>query len=207
MSHPDAQSPVTQRNTVDQPTRPDTQARLPPGDVFEMLSNARRRHVVHYLLQHDETVTLRALSRQIAAWENNVAPEDVTSKQRKRVYTALHQSHLPKLDECGVIDFNDDRSLITPTERVSDLQVYLEVVPDNEIPWSVYYTGLGLFSASLLAAKTIGLFPFSELSGLAWAVLIVLLYTASALGHLYHTRQMKLGGEGPPPEFRVDRPD
>lgn len=174
---------------------------LPQDDVFKMLSNPRRRHVVHYLAQQetDDRIPLRDLSRQVAAWENNIDPLEVTSAQRKRVYTALHQSHLPKLDDADVVDFDEDRSIVEPTDSLSNLQIYMEVVPHNEIPWSVYYTGLGLFCGSLVIAAGIGLFPFSELPALAWGAISSLLLTGSGLAHIYRSRRMKLGrGEAPP---------
>lgn len=204
MNQPDVRG-LSKGGTSTQSVFEDSEESLSPGEIFEMLSNTRRRQVVHYLLQQDDTVRLRDLSRQIAAWENDVTPEEVTAKQRKRVYTALHQSHLPKLDDCGVIEFNDNRSLVTPTDRVSDLQLYLEVVPGNEIPWSVYYTGLGLFSGAMVLVKAIGLFPFSELPALGWALIIVLLFTGSALVHVYYSRRMRLGAAGPPPTLQSER--
>jgi len=70
--------------------------------VFTMLSNGRRRHVIHYLKQRGERVTIRELSRQVAAWENGIETDALDYKQRKRVYTSLHQTHLPKLDDLGV---------------------------------------------------------------------------------------------------------
>ena len=170
--------------------------------AYEVLSNTRRRHVIHYLLQQDEPVTLRDLSRQVAAWENRIEPEAVSSKQRKRVYTALHQSHLPKLDTCGVVDYDTDRGIIAPTDRVTDLRVYMEVVPENEIPWSVYYTGVGLIMGAAALLASFGLFPFDQLSGFAWAGLTATRVVVSGLVHVYTSRQQALGSLGPPPENR-----
>lgn len=171
-------------------------------DAFEVLSNARRRHVVHYLLQQDDGVTLRDLSEQVAAWENDVESPNVTSKQRKRVYTALHQSHLPKLDQKGVIQYDSDRGTVSPTDRLSDLRVYLEVVPEDEIPWSIYYAGLGGIAAGTTVLSWIGFFPFDQLSGYVLAGLTAMLVVISSLAHVYANRQSKLGSDGPPPEYR-----
>lgn len=75
-------------NDADEPSR---------DEVFKALSNRRRRNVITYLKQHDDDARVRDISEQLAAWENDVEIPEVTYKQRKRVYTALHQSHLPKL--------------------------------------------------------------------------------------------------------------
>lgn len=180
----------------------ESEGKLGREEAYEVLSNTRRRHVIHYLLQRDETVSLRDLSRQVAAWENGIEPHEVTSKQRKRVYTALHQSHLPKLDEASVVEYDTDRGVIAPTDRVAELRVYMEVVPENEIPWSVYYTGCGLVMGGATLVASLGLFPFDELSGFAWAGLTAILFVLSGLVHVYTSRQHELGSEGPPPELR-----
>jgi len=75
-------------NDADEPSR---------DEVFKALSNRRRRNVITYLKQHDDDARVRDIAEQLAAWENDVEIPEVTYKQRKRVYTALHQSHLPKL--------------------------------------------------------------------------------------------------------------
>lgn len=198
-------------STVESPTGPDPsdgpsqfeQANSRREVVFDVLSNARRRQVVHYLLQRGEDqVTLRELSRQIAAWENDIDREVVDTTQRKRVYTALRQSHLPTLARNGFVDYDDDRSIVRPTEKVADLRVYLEVVPGKEMPWSVYYTGLGLLLVSVTVAKLAGVFPFGEVPAVIWTAIFAALVTGSGLAHVLKQREMRLGSDGPPPSGR-----
>jgi len=158
--------------------------------------------VIHYLLQQEEPVSLRDLSRQVAAWENRIEPADVTPRQRKRAYTALHQSHLPKLDDTGIVEYDTDRGRIEPTDRLAELRVYMEVVPSHEIPWNVYYTGCGLVMGTAAFVAALGVFPFDLLSGFAWAGLTAATLVVSGLVHTYTARQHELGSEGPPPEHR-----
>ncbi|TKX52390.1 hypothetical protein EXE44_18565, partial [Halorubrum sp. SS7] len=77
-------------------------------EVFTALSNARRRNVIEYLNTNGSEARVRDIAEQLAAWENGVEIPEVTYKQRKRVYTALHQSHLPKLAASGFIDYESD---------------------------------------------------------------------------------------------------
>ncbi|SDM76527.1 hypothetical protein SAMN04487949_2534 [Halogranum gelatinilyticum] len=177
---------------------------LPREVVFDMLSSQRRRHTLHYLLQHDRPVELRELSRQVAAWENGIEPVEVTSDQRKNVYTALRQAHLPRMDRAGIVDFDPNRAEIELREEASDLQLYLEVIPGNDIPWSDYYLGLSVFSGLLIGAAEFGVFPFGEIQVVAWTGLVVFLFFASAATHAYMNRQMRLGQEGPPPGYEQE---
>ena len=90
-------------------------------EVFTALSNRRRRNVITYLKQHGDDARVRDIAEQLAAWENDLEIAEVTYKQRKRVYTALHQSHLPKLAESGFIDYESDRGLVSLTEESRQL--------------------------------------------------------------------------------------
>lgn len=170
--------------------------------AFEVLSSRRRRHALHFLMQRDDPVDLRELSERISAWENGVEPEEVTYKQRMRVYTALRQSHLPKMDEGGVVEFDKDRGRVAPTDETSELEVYLDVVPHNEIPWSTFYLGLGVLASAVVAAAWLQVFPFGVLPDIAWALATALALLASGVVHTLHNRQMRLGSDGNPPTER-----
>ncbi|MFC7228057.1 hypothetical protein N0B31_11650 [Salinirubellus salinus] len=167
--------------------------------VFELLDNQRRRAVVHYLQQRGQPVTLRELSRQVAAWENHEPLDEVTPTERHRVYNALQQQHLPKMDRAAVVEYDRDRGTVAPTSKLEDLQVYLEVVHSDDIPWSTYYLMLGLLGVVVTAAVAIGV--VGGVSGLAVALGLAVSLVVSALVHSYRTRQMSLGGAGPPPEL------
>lgn len=167
--------------------------------AFEMLSNQRRRQILHYLFQQEEPVSVRELSAQLAAWENEIATEEVSYQQRRRVYTALRQVHLPKLGNAGIIDYDPRQARAKLTEEASEIEVYLDVVPHNEIPWSTYYLGLGVLSCGLLAGVAANLFPLHLLPDLGWAFLVALFFTVSALVNRYREQQMRLGTGGKPP--------
>lgn len=175
------------------------QSSLSQETAFDILSNRRRRHTLHYLFQQGDTVSLRELSAQLAAWENDVPLDEVSYQQRRRVYTALRQVHLPKLKSADIIRYDSRQTSATLTDEASELEVYLDVVPHNEIPWSTYYAGLGGLTCGLLGGVAAGLFPLRLLSDLAWAFVVALLFTGSALVNRYREQQMRLGTDGKPP--------
>ena len=122
-----------ERGTVSLSFDPPVDRRPPDGathtvtieEAFEVLSNRRRRYVVHWLLEAGTGTELRELSRQVAAWENDKSLDSVTAQERRRVYNALQQFHLPKLDEAGVVRYDADRGTIEPTESLASLRTYL----------------------------------------------------------------------------------
>ncbi|MCG1007195.1 DUF7344 domain-containing protein [Halorubrum lacusprofundi] len=171
-------------NDADEPSR---------DEVFKALSNRRRRNVITYLKQHDDDARVRDISEQLAAWENDVEIPEVTYKQRKRVYTALHQSHLPKLAGGGFIDYEPNRGIVSLTEESRQLEMYLEVVSGNEILWGEYYIGLAVVCGLLGGAAWIGTVPFAAVSGYAYAVLFAVLFGLSGVIHRVSTRRNRLG--------------
>ena len=168
--------------------------------VFATLSNARRRYVLHYLKRHAGPATIRELAEQIAAWENGTQMAEVTYKQRKRVYTSLHQTHLPKLADAGFIQSERSWEAITLSERARELEVYLEVVPEDDIPWSDFYLGLAGIGVALVAGLLFGAYPLTLLSELAWAGLFAGVLFVVAAVHAYDSRRHLLGGTDAPAE-------
>ena len=169
-------------------------------DLFDVLANQRRRFAVH-LLKHepDDAVEIGEMAEQIAAWENGIDTAEISSSERKRVYTALQQSHLPKMDDAGVVEFNKARGVVEPTPALTDVDVYLDVVEGREIPWSEYYLGLSGVAAALVGAVWLGAWPFTLLPEMAWTLAIVVAFAFSALAHKYYTAEMEVGrGEEPP---------
>ncbi|WP_231185156.1 hypothetical protein [Haladaptatus sp. DYF46] len=167
--------------------------------AFEILSCRRRRHVVHYLLQRGEPTSLHELSKQLAAWENEISPEAVTYEQRMRVYTALRQAHLPKMDDAAIVRFDANGGTIRLTDDATKLEVYLDIVPHDGLPWSSYYLGLCGVAVGVLTAALLELFPFNLLPGIAWGFVVVALFSASAVAHKRHDERHHLGQEGKPP--------
>lgn len=165
---------------------------LSKDEIFSTLSNQRRRYVIHYL-KHDPTqVRIRDLAEQIAAWENDITVGELTYKQRKRVYTSLHQTHLPKMDDCGIVEYDRDRGLISLAPGAADLEVYLEVVSEHELPWSDFYLGLSAAALLLVVVGWAGILPV-DVPPLGYAAFIALAFGAAAGVHSYVTRRMKVG--------------
>ena len=178
-----------------------TTDRLSKGEIFEVLRNQRRRYVLQYLKQDGSPVELGDLAQQVAAWEYETTLEEVTPEQRKRVYTTLQQTHLPKMDKAGILTFDSDAGVIEPADLLGDVSIYLEIVPGSEFAWRELYLSLGATSCALVAALWIGIYPLTILSDLAWAAIISVTVTVTAAVHIYHERNMRLGHGEQPPEL------
>jgi len=165
--------------------------------VFEMLKNTRRRYVFHILSQRAEPITLAALSEEVAALEYDTEVEDLNGDQRQRIYVSLRQTHLPRLDEANVVDFDAEANTVALAENASDLQVYLETVPDDDILWAQFYLGLAGVGVGLLLFLWLGVPPLSTYPTLVGTVMLAVL-GGSAVVHHRHLQRRRLGtGESP----------
>lgn len=107
------------------------QPRIDTGDAFDILGTERRRTIVE-ALDREPTWTLSDLAEHVAAVENDCARQRVKSKQRKRVYVALYQTHLDKLDDACVLAFEDDRIEANP-EVVAAYRRILQYARDQDV--------------------------------------------------------------------------
>jgi hypothetical protein len=161
---------------------------LSQDTLFSLLSNPRRRFVLQYLNRTNDAVTLQDLATEVAAWENETDPENLTDKQQKRLYVSLYQTHIPKLEDAGIIKYDSDSGEITLTDQAGDLNMYLHGdVEESRRPWERYYLGLAL--AGVVVYGAVALAPgFGEIwisvVGLVW----VLALAALALTQYAQTR-------------------
>jgi hypothetical protein len=190
--------------SVQQPTeqKAEPTTEVSEDELFDVLANRRRRFAVHLLKREEKAETrIGDMAEQIAAWENGVDTTEITGSERKRVYTALQQSHLPKMDDAGVVEFNKDRGIVKPTPALQNVELYMDVVEGKEIPWSTYYLGLSGVAAALTGAVWLGAWPFTLWPDIAWTVAIVVALAFSAVTHKYYTTEMKVGQPEDPPEL------
>jgi len=189
--------------TVESPTteQHESEPTISDDDCFDLLSNHRRRYVLHYLQHNGQQATLGRLSEQVAAWENEIEIEDVSANQRKRVYTSLQQVHLPRMDEVNVVEFDSRAGEVELGPGAEDLDIYLEVVRGRDIPWSQFYIGLAAVNLALLAAVGLDVGPLTAIPDLRWGLFATTTFLVAAVCHYrIGKRKMLLGSDESPPE-------
>ena len=115
---------------------------LPEVEVYHVLSNARRREALAELWTQPEALSLRELSERVAATESGQRP--APRALRESVYNALHQTHLPKMDELGLVEYDPDRKLVRVCAQAGHLGRYMDVTTRAGVTWGEYYRALGV---------------------------------------------------------------
>lgn len=198
-NQPDDPDSTIDRETVTGTAR---ETELDRDVIFDVLSNGRRRYAIEYLKGHDEdeTIELADLVDYIAARENDTTVGQVNYKQRKRVYSSLRQTHLPKLGDCGLVEYDRDRGTIALADGVRTVQMHLEYVPEDDIPWCYHYLGLAAVMGTVVGLVWLGVYPFDDLTTAGFGTILTAAFGVSAVVHTIHTKQNELGSD-----LEVDR--
>lgn len=167
-------------------------ARTDEGDtlsqnrVFDLLSNARRRFVLHYLNQQEGPIELRELADEVARWETG--SESLTRKQRKRVYVSLYQTHIPRLADAGVVDYDPDTGLVELVDRARDIDRYISQ-PGDERPWPLYYVAIAVAGGGFYLLVVFDVLAF--VPDIVAGVLVVAALLVVSVTHLVVSRRRR----------------
>ena len=126
---------------------------LPPGAIHDVLRNDRRRVVLERLREGAGVETVSDLAEHVGSVETGESPPPRNARQS--VYVSLHQTHLPKLDDLGIVTYDSDGKTVELAARASDLDAYLEVDSDDAGEPATFLA-LGLLGATALLATVAG---------------------------------------------------
>ncbi|WP_423745923.1 hypothetical protein V5735_08235 (plasmid) [Haladaptatus sp. SPP-AMP-3] len=170
-------------------------------EVYDAVKNLRRRYVLYSLNRQRGSVELGELAEQIAAWENNISREEVSPEQRKSVYSALYQTHLPKLENIGIVSYDRDSKQVSFTDGARDFELYLATDSQTTVPWHKLYVALSAVGALLLA---LGWFELVPASGFQLATFVLVAFGMTATAHFYDRHCWQQRFQGATPDLAVE---
>ncbi|QCS42539.1 hypothetical protein [Natrinema versiforme] len=91
--------------------------------AMDLLADHRRRAVLQYLAETDGSAALTELAVEIAAQEAGAEPNaisdhgDVSARDRRAVRISLHHTHIPKLANADVVDYETETETVTLRDR------------------------------------------------------------------------------------------
>lgn len=139
--------PETTEKRLETPRKPWKEV----DDMFDVLSNHRRRRVLMYL-EENETAVVGELAEHVAAIENDKPISALSSQERKRVYIALYQSHLPKMSAASAVEYDKNRGTVSLSEAGAGLCSLLKD-PARSRRWSTRYL---VHTAATVLALVVG---------------------------------------------------
>lgn len=181
----------------------DRTAQAPEQVVAEAIQNARRRYTLYYLHKKKAPVELTDLVLQVAAWENCCQPEDVPVAQRKSVYSALHQTHLPYLEERGIVEFDRETNEIECPLNNSEFELSLANDQRTTVRWfrvNLLVAGVGTV---VLAGQVANVPLFDLISPLMLASVLVVSHLILGVFHWYDVHRWRDRMSEMPPDYLI----
>ena len=151
---------------------------LAETEIHDVLRNERRRLALERLSERSSPASVSDLAEHVAALEAGERPPP--NNLRQSVYVSLHQTHLPKLDELGIVEYDTDEKTVELTDRAGQVTVYLEVVPRYGISRNELYLGLAVLGILLTLAAALGVPGFAAVAPGTWALVALALIATAA---------------------------
>ena len=102
------------------------------SDVYALLAHARRRLILRVLQDFETPMLTTELAEIIADCET----DSPTTRKRQIILLSLYHTHLPKLNEATVVDYDRERGTVQPGPNFDILIGILEAQCDEYGPFS-----------------------------------------------------------------------
>jgi len=129
--------------------------------------------VVTYLREVGGSALITDLATAMVAAETDNEPDAVSQDEQKRGYIALYQTHIPHLEERGIVTYDGDEGTVSLTETAEELIPYLEPA-SRSVRWPQLYVILAIGGSGLALASILDAVPV-ELSLITLLSLLILL--------------------------------
>ena len=161
---------------------------LPESAVYDVLANSRRRGAIRHLTDTagGRTVSLHELSEAIATAETGQSPPPQLC--RESVYNSLHQTHLPKLAELGIVEYNLEERTVGVRHSAREVDRYLELLSPSGLTWGEYYRTLGVVSLLAVVLSLAGAPVVDAVDPLLWASGFLAVFALSVVYQLWSVR-------------------
>lgn len=97
-------------------------------EVSKAINNPRRRKTIVIVDGVEEPIEVGTLAMLIAALETDSTIQEVTSRQRKRVYVSLYQNNLQSLQETGVIEYRERAGEVQATDGTAGVAMLVRAL-------------------------------------------------------------------------------
>ena len=98
-------------------------------DLFDVLSDPRRRFVIACLEAHSEPMAVADVAAELTSWECDTPKDRLSDGAVEPRYLALYHVHVPKMADVGMLEWNRDRNTITLADGRSAVPSDLSLPP------------------------------------------------------------------------------
>lgn len=100
--------------------------------VLDLGGDQHRRIVLAVLAHEQRSLTMNDLTKAIAKHNHHAPVREVPKDDLSEVQISLHHVHLPKIEASGLVDYDQDRGVVEPTEQFEQVQPQLSALIDAD---------------------------------------------------------------------------
>jgi len=156
------------------------------GEIYDILRNDRRRQVLQHLRRSLGSMSLRNLAHRIAKEETGESPPPKNIK--RSVYNSLHQTHLPKLDRQGVVQYDKNRKEVTLSEEARNINRYLDMTAPLGLTWGEFYRTIGTIGFLTVVLSAMDAPVLGAIAPVLIASIFLAIIALSTVGQLWRNR-------------------
>ena len=104
--------------------------------VLDVCGHKHRRIVLATLANKPQSTSINELTNAVVKYNHHVSASETDDETVKRVHVGLYQTHLPKLAEVGLIQYNSEEKVVEPTSEVGREDSHLSTILalDSDLP-------------------------------------------------------------------------
>lgn len=91
-------------------------------NLFDVLSDERRRFALHCLKKHGTPLSLADLAEEVVALENDAPMTEIPREDVKETYMSLYHTHVPKMKAAGLLHYDQDTDSVVLSDTDDSLE-------------------------------------------------------------------------------------
>jgi len=100
--------------------------------LLGLCQHQHRRIVLRTLAEEQRELTLTDLTKTVLKYNHQTPITEASEDVITTIRLSLHHNHLPKLASEGLIEYDPERRLVKPTERLDQVQPTLSTILDAD---------------------------------------------------------------------------
>ena len=152
---------------------PESNPALEEVEIHSVLANERRQMTLQILREGDGQLTARELSERIAEIETGQSPPPRNIRQS--AYVSLIQTHLPKLDDLDIIEYDNGRKSVSLSTSAEQLSTFNNSEPEPTSDGRylvVSFLGLVIIVISRVTTSSLASVVALDVAGLLFLVMV-----------------------------------
>ena len=103
-------------------------------ELFDLLSDERRRYALYYLEQQDEPISVEELAEKVAEWETSDSNNAILEERFERIKLEFYHTDLPKASNASYVRYDRREGIVELSRMPPEVGAIIHVAKVIERP-------------------------------------------------------------------------